>query len=720
MSGMKLNRILIYVVALLTLACLCTGIQTAAAEGGESGDDAAAPVLNSETSPFLMTGAGQLNGIGDKPQKLTLTAPETLAIGNGLEVAVAGKEQNTYVSISFGIFKEDGSYMDQFPVYEWDEEQKKIRLSEMVFETAGNYRLRAWQYRWVNGSMLKSDEASVDFQVTGNRPAAPTVEMPEGPMYYGDIIWVRVSAPGAEAVAYEGEEYLAQNGTGLVPVEIIGWMDVSFRAKVNGIWSARSNAYSIEPEERNPGDIPGPGMTVPGSILKGQDLTIRNIGLVEGADTYTFSVGLYDEELSNEADHYYVIDQIIYDQLFDPADGDLVIPGCNFMETGKYGITIAAYGGPYNSLVSQTWKIITVEANANLPAAPTVRVLTKQNLNYGKTRFKVTTQNGADRIYVFVSRKDDYGLEDNPAYYEVDPSKTEYTIDWTNQLSGTVVAYFAISRNGIWSECSSPVEYEVSWPEEDDEMCLDFTELTCPAEVVIGQSFDVSWSPVEHAEWYEVTIYSNYKKIETRTIPGTETSLTVSTAGFSHCGNYRVRVNSFATGYTYGDCEDQWMRVLDPGLKIKASLKSVSGNIATLNVTGVTADRVRVMINGTETGTIAIGPGKTCNTIEVRIPDYFCTIQLANYGYSTSEWGTWSDPVTAKVLLLPEDLKQIEANAFEGIDSEIVIIPDGCVSIGAGAFRNCSKLTLVSLPEGTTIGDGAFEGCPAALTILRR
>ena len=54
-----------------------------------------------------------------------------------------------------------------------------------------------------------------------------------------------------------------------------------------------------------------------------------------------------------------------------------------------------------------------------------------------------------------------------------------------------------------------------------------------------------------------------------------------------------------------------------------------------------------------------------------------------------------------KILILPDDLTTIEANAFEGTDAQVVVIPGGLTSIGAGAFDSTDVIALV-VPDGVT------------------
>ena len=666
---------------------------------------------------------------------LTLEAPETLPIGReDLAVKVSGKAEDAYVTAELYRVTGEGEPERLAPYYTYDEESDCLHIDQSAFETAGTYEIRMYQRSWRRWGEKKSEPAAARVTVTGSRPAAPTVFMPADTVNSGETLWIRVSAAGAEAVSYETsdwdtDEYLAQNGTVLVPFRMDTWYDtevqIAFRAKVNGTWSARTAYYTITNKEKQ--TIPGPGMTVPETSPQGQDITIRNITSVPGAGLYTFSVGLYNEDESYPEYDYISTDQIIYNEPFDPTDGTLVIPGCNFMDPGTYCITITAYRGGEGDFLSETNKFVVITENGAIPDAPAVTLLTTEHQMYGKTRFRVVTTEGADRIYAFVKRADDYGLDINPVFIETDPEDEDstYEFDWTNRNHGNFEARFAVYKDGVWSETSEAITFTVPYPDADRE--LDSVVITgYPQEAVIGEQMTIGWAPVEHAEWYEVRINLNNVRVLTAIVPADEVpSYTVDTTKLLQVsGEYLVRVVAFAEGYYEGRSDNLWITLLDPNLKIKAELQSVSNGVANLGLTGVCADRLRVRINGEDRGMIAVGSGKNCSSISVYVGNQLSTVQVANYGIRSDEWGTWSEPVyvldTAKILTLPANLTEIEAGAFEGIDCEAVIIPDGCTTIGAGAFRNCRNLKLISYPSGTIIGDGAFEGCSEELTIIER
>lgn len=63
------------------------------------------------------------------------------------------------------------------------------------------------------------------------------------------------------------------------------------------------------------------------------------------------------------------------------------------------------------------------------------------------------------------------------------------------------------------------------------------------------------------------------------------------------------------------------------------------------------------------------------------------------------------------LLHLPNSIKRIYEEAFDGTDSEAVIFPDSCSDIGKHAFSNCKNLLYVKVPANINIDLDAFEGC---------
>ena len=84
-------------------------------------------------------------------------------------------------------------------------------------------------------------------------------------------------------------------------------------------------------------------------------------------------------------------------------------------------------------------------------------------------------------------------------------------------------------------------------------------------------------------------------------------------------------------------------------------------------------------------------------------------------------------------LVLPENLKDIESEAFAGTDVRVIACPIGLQSIGEKAFANCASLDQIIIPENVDSGSAessvniptalsieadAFEGCKPGLIIF--
>lgn len=72
----------------------------------------------------------------------------------------------------------------------------------------------------------------------------------------------------------------------------------------------------------------------------------------------------------------------------------------------------------------------------------------------------------------------------------------------------------------------------------------------------------------------------------------------------------------------------------------------------------------------------------------------------------------------AKVLRLPQDLTEIETEAFFGVDAQMVEIPDGVEEVGNLAFAE-SPVIAVTYPEGTHFEDDAFNNCGTVVMLCR-
>lgn len=656
----------------------------------------------------------------------TLTLPENVTAGEPITVTVSevpnadyyhlyisGPEYNNVAGYTTKYLEEAGEY--ELEQYGLDGGEYSIQVSARSY------------YDYAN-----SESATYTLNVTGERHPAPAVLEPAGTFTEGDTAWYTVTGEGMTAAGrdkYPDSIYQTQNGTAMVPIPVYSWENsTAFRGLFNGRWSEATEYYKLKGQEAEhpvKPDTNGPEIMLnPTAPLQGQNLWVGVTPVeAEGTTIYTLSFGKrrtytwYDDEWETQ-------DQIIYDMPFDISEGGVEIPGCNLLDADEYTVTVTVYSDLYGGWLCETSKNLTVAENPDLPQAPSVRLLTENNLQYGITKFEITTGGGADKIYAFINKQDDYGLEENPTEISIDPSETKYIFEWQNRWSGTYEAYFSVSRNGIWSDSPAAVVFDVTVSDED--LCAD-KALYYSTETAIGQPLTISWDPISKAEWFEAKAYVDDDLLYEGKLAKGSTSVMIDTSGAAHSGYVYFILQAYAPGYYGSMYSYQKIKMLDPRLKITATLKQDEdmANIVHLHLSNVRANRILVKIDGVVTGMYGTGPNNGTADLTLTVPSRTSQIQVANYDTNPRKWGAWSDPVKAyspvlnptKTLYLPANLTEIEANAFEGIDAEAVIIPDGCTKIGAGAFRGCQKLTYVSYKSGTFIGEGAFDGCAAELLL---
>lgn len=524
--------------------------------------------------------------------------------------------------------KQSGNYMPE--AYGLDEGSYTISLTAMSFDS--DYE--------------NSDTAEITLAVTGQRPAIPTIVMPTGEIHWGDTVLIEARQDNAEAIWYEvkglSEELRTQDGLAMIPVVANETADYVFRARANGAWSRETDTYTLT---ATMGTIPEISMTVPETILQGQDVTVSGITVVPGARVYAYRLSGPDQNVYDEPF------AIVYDEPFNPTDRTLTIPGYHFTQAGSYDISITAYRDHYGNMLSEAVGHITVTENTNLPDAPTAEWEEDDSSTeiYGKSRFTVTTTGGADRIYAFVYSEYDEG-EVLPTAIDTNPNEQVYTCELINRRAGNpLIACFAVYRNGFWSEVSEGVTHYVYYADEGQE--LGRVNFTCPRETVLGEDFTVQWSPVDHAEWYELELWAGEEMLSCKTVPASGTSSysqVVSTEGITNSGEYSVRVKAFAEGYDTDEGHYTSIQLLDPKQRITVAgtQAPATANIVTMTLGNVTANRIRVRIDGADAGMYAVNPTNGTVTLTIPITNRDGQIQAANYDTNSRKWGAWSYPVS--------------------------------------------------------------------------
>lgn len=70
------------------------------------------------------------------------------------------------------------------------------------------------------------------------------------------------------------------------------------------------------------------------------------------------------------------------------------------------------------------------------------------------------------------------------------------------------------------------------------------------------------------------------------------------------------------------------------------------------------------------------------------------------------------NPDSLSKFILPDDVTEVQQEAFQKVAAEYVVLPDGCKTIGTRAFADCDNLIYIYMPDSiTSIADDAFADC---------
>ena len=170
-----------------------------------------------------------------------------------------------------------------------------------------------------------------------------------------------------------------------------------------------------------------------------------------------------------------------------------------------------------------------------------------------------------------------------------------------------------------------------------------------------------------------------------------------------------VRMESFAvSGEITG-------AVLNLGLRTIAE-RAFSGTVGACQLTlpsGVSLDYGA--FSGAELASLTI-------PADVSMARYACTLSkissvLVSFGREEIPYGAFCGSMALSKVELPDSIRRIEAQAFQGCPLEALTLPEALAHIGAYAFEG-ARMTSLILPEGLTyIGERAFMGCDGLLAL---
>lgn len=544
------------------------------------------------------------------------------------------------------------------------------------------------------------EDKTFRFTVEGVRPGAPALDIPES-YTVGAIVPIRISAENMDAAALEKywgdyEIYHAENGTAMIPY-LASAVKVAFRARVNGLWSEKTEEVCLPSQEEFYGGQPGPELTMADRIALGEDLPVQ-VGPVPGAGWYAYNVSWHDPEEDEWTD-------IIYEKYIDAGSGSLTIPSAELSLPGDYRITVNVYlADDYCTYLCATTEELTVYTDGQQDPAPVASVQ-KDNWLVGEDiLFSVSQPAGADtlRAVIYYDSEDWSWLEDTRT--------VEFPADGILRLNfeddGSYRAIFATRRNGTWSEFSAPVTFTVEAPMED----LPGVRIQAPAEAVIGEGLRISWTSAEGAEQYELYLsrYDSTGDVFHIVLGSDVTEYTLDTGDLSGLtgGIYNVGILTRAVGFSSGWGSGK-ISMLDPAIRPAVSQVSADGGQAVIRVTGIVSERLRLRINGKDAGYLSADPGQSTRDYRLPMTSDPMMVSVANYGSNPAAWSAWSAPVSVSSavtlypdsIVLPEELTVIEKEAFAGIRDGVNIVCGANIrEIDPEAFGN-SQVLLVVPPD---------------------
>ena len=551
---------------------------------------------------------------------------------------------------------------------------------------------------------------SLTFQIAveGTRPRQPDLQIPEYTV--GEIVPILLTAENMDAAAMMGEWgneydlYYAENGAVTIPY-LAAATRVVFRARVNGLWSEKTETVCLPSWEEFYGEIQGPELTMPDRIALGEDLTVQ-VGHVPGAGWYAYNVSWYNPEEEDWTD-------ILYEKFIEAGNGTVTIPSAELSMPGEYRITVNVYlADEYYSYLCATTEELTVYTDGQPDPAPVVSLEQEHWPFLADIPFQVQ-QAGAEtlRVMIFnVGEDGDYFWFANTVDF---PADGVYRLQMEN--SGTYRAIFATRTNGRWSETSTPILFTVESPEGE----LPGFTIQAPEEAVIGEDLTVTWTPVEEAESWEVLFYRYDHTIDSfcTVLENGASGYTFDTGSIPGLagGGYYVAVTARAVG-----CETIWesayIRLLDSAIRPSVSQVSAGDGQAVIRVSGIASERLRLRINGKDAGYLQADPGQTSRNYRLPLESDPMTVSVANYGNNPTTWSDWSSEVSVSsatvlypdYIVLPAELEVIETDAFADIHPGVnIVCGENIREISPDAFRDSEVLLLV--PENSYALEWAEE-----------
>lgn len=612
----------------------------------------------------------------DKP---VVTAPATVQAGTDVVVTIGAVENATeYNLMVFEGYYPDEEQREGETLY-WDSARSGGILTIPGYELSpGVYtiQMRVWAEEY------ESSYWNARLEVTGTRPAAPTVTANKTEVYVSDdSVTLTISAPGAEGALIERDAYSASGGT-------IGWGESTVSLDENGQGTHTHNLYNndecvgytlryrvaaiidgkwsdfavvkLPMKARDP--LAQPVVTAPATLTAGQDLNFV-IAAVENADTYEASIR---RSYDSGSFHSWNKSEAL-------PGKTLTLPGYELTQ-GNYYLRVRAFSEEFGSSEVE----IPLTITGTRPSAPAITADLAETHIRDTITFTVDTT-GADKICIdYESTTCSWG-----GHYGSTVQRTASgdTTAWSYKLNedaeGAVFTFrFSVLKDGVWSAWKTFEREVLSLP------VLDTPTVDYKTVYEAGEDIVFTINPVENAEKYGYRLY-----LESGGNSGSSNAqpTTYSYNGYDYdVGTYRLEITASAAAYTSSVANYSFEIV---GTKPAAPAVSVNMTEAGKNqkftfdidTTGAELIRYSNRYSFQSDGT-SYGSSGNISVLEDQTKWTTSTSTAGRNTYSFSvfkdgKWSAWSEPIEVMIAdsALPKPTFTVSSGVKAGQDLTVTV-----------------------------------------------
>lgn len=545
---------------------------------------------------------------------------------------------------------------------------------------------------------------SARLEVTGERPAAPTVTANKTDVYVSDdSVTLTISAPGAEGALIEREAYSASGG-------MCGWGDTTVSLDENGRGTHTHNLGSnddcvgytmryrvaaivdgkwsdfavVEMPMKAREPLAQAVVSAPSTLTAGQDLNF-SFAAVENADTYEASIRRsYDENSFYSWNSSKAL-----------PDTTLTIPGYELTQ-GNYYVKVKAYSEQFGSSTVE----VSLSITGTRPSAPAITAdLAEVHIRDTITLTVDTT--GADKVCInYQSTPLSWGGSYRST---VERTASGDMTTWSYKLNddaegGVFTFRISVLKDGVWSAWKTFEREILSLP------ALDAPVITYKETYEAGEDIVFSFAAVENAEEYDYWLRdeSGTTRYGNPTAAGTYTY-----SGYEYeAGVYTLNVTASAAAYTDGvttvNFEIVGTKPAAPAASVNMAEAAKNQNFTfDIDTTGVELLRYSEHYNFNTSGGYSTSGGEiTVLEDQTKWSTYESIAGLHTYSFSVykdGKWSAWSEPL--EVMISDSSLLKATITVPSGLTAG----QDMTVTVGAVEGANYGYVYLYN-SRGARLG----------------